>query len=52
MILTSLRDGTVGKSVRGVDMFNIFNKYVDVPSLDLRTPLRAMAGTSTSAATR
>lgn len=38
VILTSLRDGTVGKTVRGVDMFNIYNKDVRNPGMDLRAP--------------
>jgi len=38
VILTSLRDGTVGKSVRGVDMFNIYNRYNGDPNRNLTTP--------------
>ncbi|WP_406696071.1 S8 family serine peptidase [Singulisphaera sp. Ch08] len=38
VVLTSLRDGTVGKSVRGVNMFDIYNKFVGDPNRNLKAP--------------
>jgi hypothetical protein len=37
-IITSLRDNTVGQTVRGVKMFNIWEKAPLNPNLDLTTP--------------
>lgn len=38
VVLTSLRDGSVGKTVRGVNMFNIYNRDVLFPTRDLKAP--------------
>ncbi|SIO62070.1 Subtilase family protein [Singulisphaera sp. GP187] len=44
VVLTSLRDGTVGTTVRGVNMFNIYNRDVLNPTRDLKAPAKGDGG--------
>ncbi len=44
VVITSLRDGTAGHRVRGIDMFDIYNNDPAFPNRNLTTPARGDGG--------